>query len=95
MINKESIKTKQQAFNLFEATRRMVLDDARLVATKFCVANGQVTIDDVRKEVQLPKGMDGRVFGAVFKGKEWKKVGYTQTQIRSSHGRPISIFTFA
>lgn len=92
---KETIKTKQQAFNLFESNQRDFLDYARLIAYKICKENGQVTVDDVRKIVSLPYEIDGRIFGAVFKGKEWKKVGYTQTQIRSSHGRPISVFKLA
>ena len=86
------IQSKQQAMDLFEAKRKEFLELCRWIAVKICKKNGRVTIDDVRNEVKLPLGIDGRVFGAVFSGKEWVKTGYTQTKIKSSHNRPISIF---
>jgi len=79
--------------DLFEATRREFLEYSRWVARKICKEKGHVTTDDVRELVQLPKGIDGRVCGAIFKGDEWIKTGYTQTNIKSSHNRTICVFT--
>lgn len=89
------IETKQMVFDMFAATRRDYLDLARQAAALICRDKGFVTSDDVRAVVPLPKGIDGRVLGAVFSGKEWVKIGYTQTKVRSSHYRPISIFQLA
>lgn len=91
----QKTNSKQQAMNLFEATRIEFLDYARWVARKICLEKGHVTIDDVRELVSLPPGIDGRVYGAVFKEKDWIKTGFTQTKIKSSHNRPISVFTLA
>lgn len=79
--------------DLFEVTRREFLEYARWTARKICQEKGHVTSDDVREIVQLPRGIDGRVYGAIFSGKEWVKTGYAQTKIKSSHGRPIAVFT--
>lgn len=87
------VNSKQQALDLFEAKRREFLDYARWVARKICSEKGHVTIDDIREVVQLPQGIDGRVYGAVFRGDGWIKTGYTQTTVKSSHRRPIAIFT--
>jgi len=89
------INSKQQAMNLFEATRHEFLEYARWTARKICQEKGHVTTDDVRELVELPKGIDSRVFGAIFKGNEWIKTGYTHTKIKSSHGRPIAVFSQA
>lgn len=88
----QKITSKQIAMDIFEVTRREFLDYARWTARKICSEKGHVTSDDVRELVKLPKGVDGRVCGAIFRGTEWKKTGYTQTKISSSHRRPIGIF---
>lgn len=91
-MDKLPIKTKQQAFDLFEDTRGEFLAHCRWVAERIFKEKGHVTIDDVREQVTTPKGVDPRVYGAVFNGKEWEKVGHTLTKRKSSHRRPISIF---
>lgn len=87
--------SKQLAMNLFETNRKEFLTYARWVAERICRVKGHVTTDDVREEIGLPKDLDGRVYGAVFNRKDWRKVSYTQTKIKSSHGRPIAIFTLS
>ena len=84
--------TKQEAFNLFEITRSEFLSNARWVAKRISKRQGYATIDDVRNEVRLPIGIDGRVFGAVFNTNGWEKTGYTPTKRKTSHGRPIAVF---
>jgi hypothetical protein len=87
-----TISNKQAALDLFEDKRREFLDLCRWVADRIYQEKGNVTIDDVRAEVKLPLGIDGRVFGAVFNKSDWEKVGYTQTNTATSHGRPIGVF---
>lgn len=84
--------TKQTALNLFEITRKEFLESCRWIARKIAKAKGNVTIDDVRNEVKIPLNIDARVLGAVFNTPDFEKVGYTSTKIKSSHGRPISVF---
>jgi hypothetical protein len=88
----QKINSKQQALNIFEATRKEFLEDARIKARMIFEEKGQVTTDDIRQVVKLPAGIDARVLGAIFVKRDWKKIGYTQTNVKSSHSRPISIF---
>lgn len=84
--------TKQQALGLFEITRSEFLANCRWIARRIAKQKGHATIDDVRNEVKIPLGIDGRVMGAVFNTPDFEKVGYTNTKIKSSHGRPIAVF---
>jgi len=86
------IESKQIAFNLFETNRREFLDYARWVAKRIYKIKGNVSTDDIRGEIGLPKDLDGRVFGAVFNRREWEKVGYKTTNIPTSHGRPVAVW---
>ena len=83
---------KKQALDLFEIKRKEFLSNARWVAKRLAYKKGQVTIDDVREQVKIPDFIDGRVMGAVFNRDEWEKVGYINTKVKSSHGRPVAVF---
>lgn len=88
----QKINSKQEALNIFEYTRKEFLDDARQKALIIFKEKGKVTTDDIRKVVTIPAGIDARVMGGIFRNKTWKKIGYTETSIKTSHGRPISVF---
>lgn len=88
------IKTKQQAFKLFEDRRREYLELARWQAHKICEEYGTATIDDVREHLKyaIPEYLDKRFLGAVFHCKDFILVDRTSTKTKTSHGRPIGIF---
>ncbi len=87
--------TKQLALNLFEKTRKEFLDNARWIAIRIAKENnGYVNIDQVRNQVTTPNGVDQRVYGAVFNTTDFEKSGYTLTTRKTSHGRPIAIFSW-
>ena len=79
------ITIKQIAFDFFEENRSIFLQTCRDTASSLADKHGQVTIDDVRALCPLPEGMGGRVYGAVFKSKDRRKDGYTQTTTPTSH----------
>lgn len=81
--------------DLFEAKRKALLEECRLIARQVALEYGQVSIDDVRDRVQLPLGVDGKVFGAVFRGEEWRRVGFTPSRVKSSHSRIVGLYTLA
>lgn len=87
-------QNKQLAFDYFEKNRAAFLWKCRIVAEDLALRNtrNEITIDEVRERCPLPLGVDGRVYGAVFNTDEWEKVGYTQTKVKTSHGRPVAIF---
>tara|TARA_R110000868_G_scaffold80082_1_gene227737 strand:- start:644 stop:913 length:270 start_codon:yes stop_codon:yes gene_type:complete len=80
---------KQQILPLFEANREEFICQARQIA-ELLGEKGLVTINDVRKYIEPPEGVDPRVMGAVFATKQWERVGYTASE--RAHGRPIAIF---
>jgi hypothetical protein len=85
-------QSKEEALDILEATRSEFLFKARSIAMEVVKKKGVVSTDDIRMELDIPKGVDGRVMGAVFNTKEWVGVGYKKSEIKSSHRRPIVIF---
>ena len=85
-------ETKEEALKLLQETRSEFLYQCKKIAISHALKNGSVTIDDVRDKIELPEGIDGRVFGAVFNNKDFVKVGYTETKRKTSHKRPIAVF---
>jgi len=85
------MKTKQQAFDLFEQKRKEFLDFCRWIAIREYKKKGNITIDDVREQVKLPEGVNGKVFGAVF-DKDWEIVTYVKTTRQTSHGRRVALW---
>ncbi|HLE79709.1 MAG TPA: hypothetical protein VJA25_00270, partial [Dehalococcoidia bacterium] len=75
-----------------ETSRAHWIATARDVALGVCDAQGWVTADDVRRLFPIPEEYDGRVMGAVFCKRLFRKVGYQATAVPTSHGRPIAIF---
>jgi hypothetical protein len=86
------MRTKEEVLDKFEETRTEFLRQCRIIAYEVFRNNGRVTIDDVRGRVEIPNEVDGRVFGAVFNSKEWQRIGYESTKVKSSHRRPIGVF---
>lgn len=84
------LSTKEEALDALEASRADWLAVARGVA-RVIARSGPITVNDVRKKAPpLPDGVDGRVFGAVLRGPEWKFEGYVKSTRRTSHGRPVA-----
>jgi len=88
-------QSKQEAFDLFEVHCAEWLATARATARRIAAKNGSVTINEVRALVPMPEGVDPRVAGAVFLGKDWRCLGYVSSVRRTSHGRPIARFVLA
>jgi len=86
------IESKEEAMEVLNRTRKDFLLKARELAIKIVKEKGQVTTDDIRLQIEIPKGVDGRVMGAVFNSKTWISIGYKKSEIETSHRRPISIF---
>lgn len=85
-------EARDEALGALEIARAEWLAKARRIAHWLGKDGRIVTCDDVRKLRPIPKEIDGRVMGAVFKKSDWEKVGYTQTAVKTSHARPIAQF---
>lgn len=82
------------ARHALKKTGREFLQMARQIGREISNAKGHVTVDDIRKELDPPAEADGRIFGAIFKGKEWQHAGYEQSRRGINHGRPIARFVY-
>lgn len=85
-------QSKQQALDLFEEHRKAYLSHARDVAERIFYAKGHVTTDDVREECPVPSMFSAKVLGAVFNKERWESTGFTQTKIKTSHGRVVRVW---
>jgi len=84
-------RTKEEAFDLFEAHRAEWLAAARNFLNRQPIGS-KMTVNDVRSAVPLPGGIDGRVMGSVFRGQPWKMVAYKPSARKTCHKRPIAVF---
>lgn len=78
--------------NLFEQRDATFLARARALAVQICQAQGSVSINDIRQNIALPAEMHPSVLGAVFKGKQFKAVGFTEATHPQAHARIIRIY---
>jgi len=70
------------------------LFEAKLIARQIAVDRGEVTSDDVAKEMQA-RGYPplGRAAGSVFRTGDWEWTGkLKQTEQSQSHGAPIRVW---
>lgn len=92
MSLEEGREGREAALDLLEKRRAEYIEECRETA-RHLGRNGQVvTVDMIRSLHPIPEEFDGRVMGAVMRAPEFVKVGYTQTVIKASHGRPIAMF---
>lgn len=88
--------TKDEALDALEVARAEWLAAARAWARIYASAGQIITINDVRRHgPPIPDGVDPRVAGAVFRGDDWVNLGYTTSNRKASHGRPVARFRLA
>jgi hypothetical protein len=88
-------KIRDRQLDFFEVRDADFLAHCRQVAVAFAQQNGSVSINDVRQRVDVPLGMHPSVFGAVFKGKQFKAVGFTEAKHPSAHARVVRVYQLA
>ena len=87
---------RNEALALLEANRADHMATALEITINHTKKHGGVTSSDVFEPMRrldiLPKNVDPRWMGAVFRRKCWKRVGYVNG---GSHLRPISIWKYS
>ena len=88
------LRLKQRGIDAVEESNFDWVSFMRELAQTHSDIYGSVTADNVRnvseKTARHPKHPNA--YGAVFKGKGWKAIGYTQSQHPSNHGRTIRVW---
>lgn len=83
---------RDRALAMLEQKRQRWINEAREVAKTIGKANGEVTINDLREVMKLPKGYHVNTWGAVLRGKNFKPVGYTNATHLASHARTVRVY---
>jgi len=85
---------RDEGIALVTANNEDFVSTMRHIAVSHARLHGRVTSDDLRRyAIELDMQPDSpMVWGAIFRTKLLKKMGYTQTAITTSHGRPIAIW---
>ena len=83
---------KATALPLFEITRAGWLAQARAIAWQLGANGAEVSVDQIRPLCPLDPALDPRVFGAIFLGKAWVRVGDSFSRRKTCHHRRISRF---
>lgn len=81
--------------DLFELRDSEFLTACRSIAKRVAMERGQVSINDIRELVELPTNMNPSVFGAIFRVREFKPVGFTEAKHKSAHARAVRVYSLA
>lgn len=77
---------------LFEQRNPDFLERCRQVAIDIARSQGSVSINDVRAAIDLPAELHPSVLGAVFRGKKFTAIGYTEANHKAAHARVVRIY---
>lgn len=65
---------------------------ARSTAVAIAKRAGQVTINDVRKFIELPDDYHPNTWGAVLRGDAFEPIGFCQATHPSAHARVVRVY---
>jgi len=65
---------------------------ARSTAVAIAQRAGQVTINDVRKFIELPDNYHPNTWGAVLRGDAFEPIGFCQATHPSAHARVVRVY---
>jgi hypothetical protein len=83
---------RDNQLGLFEVRDSEFLCRCRTLAVQICQQQGSVSINDIRSQISIPDGMHPSVLGAVFRGKQFRAVGFTEASHPQAHARIIRIY---
>ena len=86
---------RDRQLDIFEETEHEFLERCRVVAVFTCMRKGQVSINDIRELIEVPPGLHPSVLGAVFRTKQFKRVGYTEAAHPQAHARVVRVYSLA
>jgi hypothetical protein len=90
MMTGQMLRDTQLAF--FEMRDADFLEHCRTIAADIARQRGQVSINEVRKAINIPEGVHPSVLGAVFKSKKFIAIGYTEATHKAAHARVVRVY---
>jgi len=89
-------RCKADALSLLETRREVYVRRGRRALLEVLLRSGNATADDVRELVELPPGIDPKLFGSVpgslVKAGIIRQVGFAKTCRAVGHARPVAIW---
>jgi len=89
----QQIRNSQLDF--FEVRDSEFLTHCRSLAVQIARRQGEVSINDIRKHIQVPSGTHPSVLGAVFRTKQFRKVGLCEASHPEAHARIVRVYELA
>ena len=89
----QQIRNSQLDF--FEHRDSEFLNHCRSLAVQIARRQGEVSINDIRKHIQVPTGTHPSVLGAVFRTKQFRKVGLCEASHPEAHARIVRVYELA
>jgi hypothetical protein len=83
---------KERQLDMFEQRDHLFLARCRALAVMVCHQRGQVSINDIRQIIEVPPGVHPSVLGAVFRTKQFRKVGLTEASHPEAHARIVRVY---
>lgn len=91
----DGLRRRDVGLDTVEANYADWLTKARQWARQLAWERGTVTSDDVQLRCRRPAGVGPNAVGAIFRGKEWVRVGDTFSARPETHGRRIGVWALA
>ncbi len=95
----EGERRKREALALLEARRRVYVRRGRRALLRRLLVVGSATADDVRAAVELPTGLNAKLFGAVpgplAEAGIIQPAGFVKTKRPEGHARPVQLWQLA
>jgi hypothetical protein len=89
----QQIRNAQLDF--FEHRDSDFLNHCRSLAVQIAKRQGEVSINDIRRHIQVPSGTHPSVLGAVFRTKQFRKVGLCEASHPEAHARIVRVYELA
>lgn len=83
---------RDNQLDMFEARDSNFLEHCRSLAVQIARRQGEVSINDIRKHIQVPTGTHPSVLGAVFRTKQFRKVGLCEASHPEAHARIVRVY---
>ena len=83
---------RDRQLDIFEQRDHQFLERCRALAVLVCKQHGQVSIHDIRAFIEVPPGVHPSVLGAVFRTKQFKRVGFTEATHPQAHARVVRVY---
>lgn len=87
-----ALKLRDLALDGLEGKYSDFLTRARHVAQSIAEREGEVSADDIREVLSIPVDIHPSVMGSLFRGPQWKRIGYRPSSQPQRKGGTIGVW---